>query len=171
MRTCPKSVAAAAAVLAVAVGGCQSPTGSAGSGGQPTTAGSPSATLLASGTFRFPPMHAAVVLDATRAGSDVTGTMTVSGEGMSFTVDLECALTAKDGRILIGGDTTESTFVDTPKGTRTAIVLKAGSPVHAIFAWQGSDLVRAPSCTAFLEDMSPETIGLVPIDGTVTLGQ
>jgi len=48
---------------------------------------------------------------------------------MSFTVDLECALTAEDGRILLGGDTTDPTFDETPTGTRTAIVLKPGSPV------------------------------------------
>jgi hypothetical protein len=166
MKNYAKSIAAAAAVLAVAVVGCQS-SGNGGTG-QPTSAASPSAAQLASGTFRFPPMHAAVVLDATGEGPDVTGTMKVSAEKGSFTVDLECALTTEDGRILIGGDTTESTFAETPKGTRSSIVLKPGSPVQAIFAWQGSD-VPAPSCMAFLEDMSPETIGLVPIEGTVEL--
>jgi hypothetical protein len=163
-------IASAATLLVVAVAGCQSPSGCGGSGGQPTIAPSPSPTLLASGTFRFPPMDAAVALDATGEGSDVTGTMTVSNEEMSFTVDLECALKAEDGRILIGGDTTESTFDDTPTGTRTAIVLKPGSPVGAVFAWQGTDLVRAPSCMAFLEEMSPETVGVAPIEGTVEIG-
>ena len=168
MRSYTKSIAAAMAVLAVAVIGCQSPTGNGGTGGQSPSAASPRPTLLASGSFRFPPMGAAVVLDATGEGSNVTGSMTVSGEKGTFTVDLECALTAEDGRILIGGDTTESTFDDTPKGTRTTIVLKPGSPVQAVFAWQGSD-VPAPSCMAFLEDMSPDTIGLAPIEGTVEL--
>lgn len=169
MRTQAKLIAAVAAVLLVAVVGCQSQPGNGGIGGQPTIAPSPSPTLLASGTFRFPPMDAAVVLDATGEGSDVTGTMTVSNDEMSFTVDLACALTAEDGRILIGGDTTESTFDSTPTGTRTAIVLKPGSPVRAVFAWQGTDPAQ-PSCTAFLEDWSPETIGLAPIEGTVQLG-
>jgi hypothetical protein len=165
-----KSIAPAAALLLLAVAACQSLPGNGDTGGQPTTAPSPSPALLASGTFRFPPMDAAVVLDATGDGSEVTGTMTVSNEAMSFTVDLECALTTEDDRILIGGDTTESTFDSTPTGTRTAIVLKPGSPVQAIFAWQGSDLVRAPSCMAFLEDMSAETTGPAPIEGTVELG-
>ena len=167
MRTQAKLIAAAAALLLAAVG-CQSQPGNGG-GGQPTNAPSPSPALLASGTFRFPPMDAAVVLDATGEGSDVTGTMTVSNDEMSFTVDLECALTAEDGRILIGGDTTESTFDYTPTGTRAAIVLKPGSPARAVFAWQGTDLAQ-PSCMAFLEDMSPETTGPEPIDGTVELG-
>jgi hypothetical protein len=114
-------------------------------------------------------MDAAVVLDATGAGSDVTGTMTVSNQEMSFTADLECALTAEDGRILIGGDTTDSTFDETPTGTRTAIVLKPGSPARAVFAWQGTDPAQ-PSCVAFLGDMSAGTTELAPIEGTVEFG-
>ena len=170
MNTYAKLIAAAAAVLVVAVIGYQFLPGNGGVGGQPTIAPSPSPTLLASGTFRFPAMGVDVVLDATGEDANVTGTMTVSNQAMSFTVDLECALTTEDGRILIGGDTTESTYDDTPKGTRTAIVLKPGSPANAIFVWQGSDLVRAPSCTAFLEEMSPLATELAPIAGTVQFG-
>lgn len=169
MRTQAKLITAAAAVLLVAVVGCQSESGSGSDSGQPTIAPSPSATLLASGTFRFPPMGAEVVLDATGEGANVTGTMTVSDAVSSLTVDLECTLTAEDGRILIGGDTTDSTFDDSPKGTRYAIVLKPGSPVGAVFAWQGTDRA-APSCMAFLEDISPATTGVAPIEGTVELG-
>jgi hypothetical protein len=124
--------------------------------------------LLASGTFRFPPMGVAVELDATGEGSNVAGTMKLSGE-KSFSVDLECALMAEDGRVLIGGDTTESTFADVPTGTRAAIVLKPMSPAQAVFAWQGSD-PPAASCMAFLEDMSRGTVDLAPIEGTVELG-
>jgi hypothetical protein len=172
MRTQAKSITAAVAVLlVVAVAGCQSQSGSGGDSGQPTIAPSASPTLLASGTFRFPTMHTEVVLDATGEGSNVTGTMTVSDAVSSLTVDLECTLTAEDGRILIGGDTTDSTFDEAPKGTRYAIVLKPGSPVGASFMWQGTDLARAPSCMAFLEDMSPEATGTAPIEGTVELAQ
>ena len=129
---------AAAVLMLLAVAACQSMPGNGDTGsqpatGQPSIAPSPSPTLLASGTFRFPPLDAAVVLDATGAGSHVTGTMTVSNDEMSFTVDLECAVTVEDGRILIGGDTTDSTFDYAPAGTRTAIVLKPGSPVRGIF--------------------------------------
>ena len=170
MNTYAKLIAAAAAVLVVAVVGYQFLPGNSGVGGQPTIAPSPSPTLLASGTFGFPPMGVEVVLDATGEGSNVTGTMTVSNEAMSFAVDLECALTTEDGRILIGGDTTESTYESTPTGTRTGIILKPGSAVRAIFVWQGTDLVRAPSCTAFLEDMSAPGGELFPIEGTVQFG-
>ena len=170
MNAPAKSIASAALLLVVAVAGCQSQPPSSDAGAQPADASAPSPATLASGTFRFTPMEADVALDATGEGSDVTGTMTVSSPAMSFTVDLECALTAEDGRILIGGDTTESTFDETPTGTRTAIVLKPGSPVGAVFVWQGSDLARAPDCTTFLEDMSPETTGTAPIVGTVELG-
>ena len=167
MTTSAKLVAVAATVLVVAVVACQSVPGSGGIGSPPTAAPSPSPALLASGTFRFPPMGAAVELVATGEGSNVAGTMKLSGQ-TSFTVDLKCALMAEDGRILIGGDTTESTFADVPTGTRAAIVLKRGSPAQAVFAWQGSD-PPAPSCMAFLEDMSAGTVHLAPIDGTVEL--
>ena len=171
MRAHAKVIAVAAGLLVVvAVAGCQSAAETDSPGTEPAIESSPSTASLASGSFRFPPMDAAVELDASGEGSDVTGTMTVSSDAMSFTVDLECALRTEDGRIMIGGDTTESTFDETPTGTRTAIVLKPGSPANAIFVWQGADLDRAPSCTTFLEDMSPETTGLVPIEGTVELG-
>jgi hypothetical protein len=38
-----------------------------------------------------------------------------------------------------------------------------------VFGWQGSD-PRAPSCAAFLEDMSLGTIEMAPIEGTVEFG-
>jgi hypothetical protein len=159
----------AVALLIVVIAGCQSAPGNGGAGAQSAAASSGSPARLASGTFQFPPMDAAVALNATGEGSDVTGTMTVSNDEMSFTVDLECALTTDDGKILIGGDTTDSTFAETPKGSRTAIVLKPGSPVDAVFAWQGTD-ARAPSCSAFLEDMGAMAVELAPIEGTVELG-
>jgi hypothetical protein len=172
MRTREKLITAAAAgLLVVAVAGCQSvatPTATA----MPTATMAPASSpaLLASGTFRFPPMHTAVALDATGDGSDVTGTMTVSDAASSLSVDLECTLTADDGRILIGGEITDSTFDEMPKDTRYAIAFTPGSPVQAIFVWQGTDLARAPSCIAYLEEMNPEMIGGAPIEGTVELG-
>ena len=65
MRARTMVIAAAAALVVMAVAGCQSGSGSGGTGSQPTSASSPSPALLASGNFRFPPMDAAVVLDAT----------------------------------------------------------------------------------------------------------
>jgi hypothetical protein len=170
MNTYAKLITAAAAVVLVAIVGFRFLPSNGGIGGQPTIAPSPSPALIASGDFAFPAMGATVALDATGQGSDVTGTLTVSDASKSLTVDLECALTAEDGRILIGGDTTESTNEDAPKGTRTAIVLRPGSPVQMILEYQGSDPVRAPSCMAFLEDMKARTIDLLPISGTVELG-
>ena len=78
-----------------------------------------------------------------------------------------------DGRVLIGGDTTDSTSVYATKGARTAIVLKPGSPVHAVFEFE---VVGRPaaSCLAFLDAMIDATIttvvgdgALEPIEGTV----
>ena len=64
-NTNARVIAVAAAVLLVAVVGCQSQPGNGDVSGQATIAPSPSRTPLASGTFRFPPMGTAVVLDVT----------------------------------------------------------------------------------------------------------
>ena len=93
-----------------------------------------------------------------------------------FAVDLECGLIAEDGRILIAGNTTESNADWATKDTYTAIVLKSGSPVHAVFGFQ-SDAPSAGSCTEYLETIVDShfttAIGdgaLEPIrDGTVEL--
>ena len=168
MNTHAKLIVAAAA-LVLTVAACQSQPGNGDSSEQPTTASSPNSALLASGTFRFPPMGAAIVLDAVGEGSNVTGTMTMTNPHASFSVDLECALAAEDGRILIGGDTTESTYEDAPTGTRTVIVLEPGSPAKMIFDFEGSEL-RAPSCTEYLEDVNARTVDLMPIEGTFEFG-
>jgi hypothetical protein len=167
MNTVAKFIAAAAAVLLVAVVGYQF---------LPTIASSSSSTLLASGTFSA--KGAPVELEATRDGDIVTGTMTVADDagGTLFAVDLTCARTADDGRILIGGDTTEATAWAT-KGDVTAIVLKPGSPVHAVYAF-AADAPSATGCTEFLEEIVDQpfttAIGdgaLEPIEGTVELGR
>ena len=176
MNTSIKLIAAVAAVLVVAVAGYQFLPRSGGVGGEPTVAPSPSPTLLASGTFRA--KGSPVELEATGHGDSVTGTMTVSGDAGEtlFAVDLKCARIAEDGRILIGGDTTEATDWAT-KGLRTAIVLKPGSPVHAVFEFEGDLLPPASSCLAFLDgtmdqkfatEIGPDA--LEPIEGTVELG-
>ena len=176
MNTYLKLIAAAAGVLVVAVVGYQLflPR-SGGIGGQPTVTASPSPALLASGSFKA--KGAPVQLDATGAGDSVAGTMAVSSDtgGMLFVVDLKCARTAEDGRILIAGDTTEASGWAT-KGTLTAIVLKPGSPVRAVFGFT-EDAPSATSCMAYLDgiiDQSFTTVigdgALEPIEGTVQLG-
>lgn len=174
MNPYAKLVAAAAIVLVVAAVGYQLLPGSGGIGGQPALAPSPSPALLASGSFSA--KGAAVELDAAADGHTVTGTMTVSHETGGFIVDLKCTVTAEDGRLLIGGDTTESTSSFATKGARTAIVLKPGSPVHAVFDFEIDD-PPADSCDAFLEGMVDEVWATVvgpdalePIEGTIELG-
>jgi hypothetical protein len=102
MNTSLKLIAAAAAVLVVAVAGCQPVSNSGGAGGEPTVGPSPSASVLARGTFKL--FGAEVELDATGDGDRVTGTMSVTHEDGDFTVDLKCTRTTEDGVILIAGD-------------------------------------------------------------------
>lgn len=172
MNTYAKLAAAAAAALVVAVVGYRLLPGNGGIGGSnPTTAPSPTASLLAKGTFVVAGSFNTTI-DATGSGSNVSGTMTArdAGTAQGFSVDLQCERTI-DGVLWIGGDVTETNYADSPKGTRIAILLKPGSPVQGIFAFQASDPPSA-SCQAFFDDMlalgaSPQ--GLQPITGTVEL--
>ena len=93
-----------------------------------------------------------------------------------FTVDLKCAQTAEDGRILIGGDTTGSTMSWVTKGGFAAIVIKPGSPVRAVFGSK-ADAPTAATCLAFLEEIVDQPFttdlgdgALEAIQGTVQLG-
>ena len=176
MNTYAKLIAAAAAVLVMAAVGYQFLPRNGGIGGQLTIAPSPSPALLARGTFTAQVGDGYTVdLDATGGASSVTGSMVVShATNGGFTVDLECTRTI-DGLLWIGGDVTQSTYSETPAGTRAAIVFERGSPVKAIFVWQGSD-PRSASCQAFFDDMiaiggaGNLRAGLKPIEGTVELG-
>jgi len=170
-----KLIAGAAAVLLVAVVGYQFLPRGGGIGGEPTLEPSPSPSVLARGTFTA--KGAPVEIDATREGDSVSGTMTVGDNGDTvFAVDLNCAQAAEDGRILIAGDATESNGDWVKKGDFTAIILKPGSPVHAVYAF-GSDASSATTCSSFLEGIIDQrfttVIGdgaLEPIQGTVELG-
>ena len=168
MNVYARLAAAAAAILVVAVVGFQLiPRG--GIGGPPTIAPSPSPSLLAKGTFVVAG-SINTTLDATGSGSNVSGTVTARDGAQGFTVDLQCERTI-DGVLWIGGDVTESSYADSPKGTRTAILLKPGTPVQGIFAFQAAD-PRSASCQAFFDDMLALGItpqGLRPISGTVEL--
>jgi hypothetical protein len=175
-------------VVALAITGCGGSTSSSRPNTPPPASVAPAtptpaapggaAGLLARGSFRA--QGAAVELDATGGASSVTGNMIVSPKAGyhgdtfdgDFTVDLECTRTI-NGLLWIGGDVAESTNTNTPAGTRAAIVLKRGSPVRAIFVWQGED-PRSASCQAFFDDMiAPGPIvegDMAPIEGTLELG-
>lgn len=177
MNTYAKLIAAAAAVLVVVIGGYRFLPLESGSGG-PTTAPSPSPSLIARGTFEL--LGAEVRLDATGSGDSVTGTMTVTHKDGDFSVDLKCTRTTEDGVILIAGDITDSTSPYARKGAREVLVLKPGSPVYGGFDSEGragGDVMPAASCPALLDqviDTGTQTVigpdGLEPIEGTVAFG-
>ena len=169
MNTYLKLAAAAAAVLVVAIIGYQFLPRNGGIGGPgPTSAPSPTPTLLAKGTFTVNGIN--TTLDATGAGTNVLGTLTGSNSDGAYTVDPKCEKTI-NGRRWIGGDVIRSTNLqNAPLGSRTAIVLQPGSPAQGTFIFQMSDPASA-SCLAFFDDML--ALGpvdtLSPIAGTVQL--
>jgi len=167
----PIGVGAAAAVAVLLVGSQFLPR-NGGVGGSPTIAPSPSPAVLARGTFVAKGIN--TTLDATGAGSNVSGSMTGSNSDGAFTVDLQCERTI-NGLLWVGGDVTQSTSLqNAPVGSRTAIVLKPGSPVQAIYVFQMND-PRSASCLAFFDDMlatvkqSEVDAGLDPIQGSVEI--
>jgi hypothetical protein len=171
MNTYAKLAAGAAAAVLVAVVGYQLLPRNGGIGGPgPTVV--PSPTLLARGTFTIHGIN--TTLDAKGSGSSVSGSLTGSNSDGAYTVDLQCERTI-NGLRWIGGDVTQSTNLqNAPVGSRTAIVLKPGSPVQAVFVFQMQD-PRSASCQAFFDDMlatAPQSeidAGLEAIAGTVEL--
>jgi hypothetical protein len=169
MNVYTKVAVAAAAVLVVALAGYQLLPRNDSVGG-PTTAPSPTATLLANGTFVAKGFS--TTLDATGAGANVAGTMRVTPPGGSaMIVDLQCEKSI-DGLLWIGGDITQSSdSMSAQKGTRAAIVFDPVAPVKAVFIFQFDD-PRSASCLAFFDDMvalGPVDSDLEPIQGSVTL--
>lgn len=171
MNIYAKLAAAAAIVLVVGFVGYRLLPSTSGAGtatAAPTAAPTPS--LLARGTFKV--KGADVVLEATGLGSDVTGRMSASHDGVQFTVDLECTRTQANALLWFAGNVTEST--DTywaPEGTRAAIVFKRGSPVQAVFIFQLAD-PPSTSCQDFIDDnlaLGDPTPDLEAIEGTVQL--
>lgn len=157
MNTYAKLAVAAAAVLVVAVVGYQLLPRSGGIGGPGP---SPTPSLLAKGTFTVNGINA--TLDAIGAGTNVSGTLTGSNSDGAYKVALKCEKTIA-GLRWIGGDVTESTNLqNAPVGSRTAIVLKPGSPVKATFIFQMQD-PASTSCLAFFNDM----LALGPIEGNL----
>ena len=165
MNTYVKLIAAAAAVLVVAFAGYQLLPRSAGVGGDPTIAPSPSPSLLARGSFNVPDDNA-TVLDATGDGANVTGTMTVSD---NITVDLECTRTTEGGLIVIAGTVSDSAEESFPEGSRFAIILERGSPVKAGFMFD--EALPGVTCLDFLDGPIDAEVGsgLRPIEGDIEL--
>jgi hypothetical protein len=168
MNSYAKLAAAAAAVLLVAFVGYRLLPGNGGVGGPPTIAPSPTPSVLAKGTFQVHGFN--TTLDAIGSGSNVSGSLRTTGTG-DMAVALECERTI-DGARWIGGTVTESTFESTPNATRAGIILKPGTPVKALFFWQGSD-PDAASCQAFVDYMLATgedfKSGLEPIVGNLEL--
>ena len=172
MNTYARFAVAAAGLLIVAVVAYQFLPRNGGVGGPgPTLIPSPTPTLLARGTFVAKGIN--TTLDASGTGANVSGTLRGSNSEGGFTVSLQCERTI-DGLLWIGGDVTQSTSLqNAPVGTRTAIVLKPGSPVEAVFMFQMND-PRSTTCLTFFDDMlrlygAPTVDALSPISGTVQL--
>jgi hypothetical protein len=151
----------------VAVAGCATSAATP----QPATP-APTTAPLAVGSFMSHGISATI--DARGAGADVTGALTMSGDGSNAAVDLECSHTTETGLLIIGGLVTESTFADTfPQGHRVAIAFQPGAPVEAVWYIVLPGDAPLESCQAVVDALVAEgdelNEALEPIEGTVEL--
>jgi hypothetical protein len=176
---------AAAAMAIVAILGVRYLPGAVGGLSDPTPTPIPTPATLASGSFavNLGEFGTTFDIDATRAGSDASGTIVVSnpqgGEG-TYTVDVQCTRTT-DNLLLIGGEVTDSTYELIADGAYVAIMLVPGTPARMLIGVDvlASDEVPAPadSCEAYLETTLSEpgfaravNLHAVPINGELDLG-
>ena len=152
-------------------------------GGPPEPTPTPTPVALASGSFTAPlgEFGEAFDIEATGTGDDVSGTMDVSTAEGAYSVDLQCARTTEEGRLMIAGEVSQSTSEFIVEGVYVAIMLAPGTPIGT--AWWAdvlpSDEVPSPadSCSGFLDTIfsDPELseIGpsLRPIEGDIEFGQ
>ena len=127
---------------------------------------------LASGSFIAPAAgDAAIDIEATGSGDDVSGTMEGNQGGLDFTVDLQCTRTTDAGLVYIGGTVTESAHGDVIEGTYLAIMFQLSTPVEAVLQFDDVPST-SDSCPAFLETIPDDHDDDVfaPIDGELELG-
>ncbi len=143
--------------------------------------GPPIPVLVARGNFAT--IGGEVEFEAIREGSDVTGHMTVSGQGQNEpwtgTVDLQCVRETRDGLIMIGGVVIDRSGEEAPQeGHWAGIYLERGSPVEASVWPRPSGRVRGGQCVEFLDEQLMwersthlEPVDFAdPVDGTIELG-
>ena len=170
----------AVAIVAAAVLGVRFLPG--GVGGPPEPTPTPTPVALASGSFTAPlgEFGNAFEIEATGAGDDVSGTLDVSAPDGAYSVDLQCARTTQEGRLIIGGEVSESTSEFIVEGVYVAIILAPGTPIGTLW-WADvlpSDEVPTPadSCSGYLDTIfsDPEFINmdanlLRPVTGDLEL--
>jgi hypothetical protein len=141
---------AAAAVLVVATVGFQVLPAIVGPDRSGGTA-SPSATLIARGSF-VEHDWGQVDFEATRAGSSVTGRLTIAGrDGWGpITADLQCAFETEDGRVMIGGFITLENQI-WGAGEPFGVVLDRGSPHRAIVRGGHAPATEYTDCLAIAD--------------------
>ena len=176
---------AAAAIAIVAILGVRYLPGAVGGQSDPTPTPIPTPATLASGSVavNLGEFGTTFDFDATRTGSDASGTIVVSnpqgGEG-TYTVDVQCTRTIEN-LLLIGGEVTDSTYELIADGAYVAILLVPGTPARMLIGVDvlASDEVPAPadSCEAYLETTLSEpgfaravNLHAVPVNGELDLG-
>jgi hypothetical protein len=130
-----------------------------------TTSGDEETTTLARGEVRFAASSGlgGQTMDITAVEQDgqVTGEARFS---FGLDLDLQCADTATDGLVILGGEATAEHGDSAKVGDRVAVIIRDGEPDSAL-VWYELPLpegeVAAASCEAFLDALpdDPSTAG------------
>jgi hypothetical protein len=97
-----------------------------------------------------------VDVDASANGSSLSGGATVSYGADQFTIGLHCARMFDDTTWMLGGEIDESTPGGQPVGTRTAVIVREGSP-QQVSLWF-DDPSAGADCPAFLNGIPNDAV-------------
>ena len=112
----------------------------------------PSAATPVSGQVTFPlgDQSATVNADASAIGSRLAGTATVAIASDRFTIGLECSRMFDDTTWILGGDIIQSTSEGQAVGTRSAVIIRDGSPQQVILWFEDPASPAGAGCAAFV---------------------
>ena len=135
----------------------------------------PSAANPISGLVTFPlgDQNATVEVAASAIGSRLAGTATVANAPDRFTIGLECFRMFDDTTWILGGEIVESTSAGQPVGTRTAVLVRDGSPQQVILWFEDAASPAGAGCPAFVNAILREGVvngGFAAVEeGEITL--
>ncbi len=112
----------------------------------------PSAATPVSGQVTFPlgDQSATVNADASAIGSRLAGTATVAIASDRFTIGLECSRMFDDTTWILGGEIIQSTSEGQAVGTRSAVIVRDGSPQQVILWFEDPSSPAGAGCAAFV---------------------
>ena len=154
------------AVTALVLSACSADVGSPSASENAAATPTSTSDVLASGSFTAPldDFGEEFDIEATGTGDDVSGTLDVTAADGAYSVDLQCARTTEEGRLVIGGKVSQSTSEFIAEDVFVAMLLAPGTPIGALWAADvlPTDEVPSPadSCSGFVDTLVSDSDSL-----------